>query len=344
MLVSAFRCSAIGSLLAFGLCRASVAYAATAEGAANINPLDLTWVSPDPSCDGASVRMRALQLLPAGVAARSLQARAELSRDGSEWLVQLETHSENNTGRRVLRGSSCREIQEAIALLLAMILEAESRSEEAPARPPELPSPPPLPPPPPPMVEPVEPAPPPPPAIRHLGWLLRLEGGAAYGLQPGLGLGLGGVAGASWNDFEFGLGASYWPVTRQHAFGGAATLEMARENFTLVGCYRLWRSGRFELAPCLAPGLTLVRWRSKGIDVPRYGATGTRPSVSGALDVRFKILQSLFLALEPGFNWEQSVPFGTGAADNCGDQCQVATVFKTWALSPRLTAAVGASF
>jgi hypothetical protein len=342
MLFSAFRCSAIGSLLALALFGASRAYAATAGAEANVDPLDLTWVSPDPSCDGASVRVRALQLLPAGVAPRSLHARADLSRDGHEWLVQLETHSENNTGRRVLRGSSCKEIQEAIALLLAMILEAESRSEQAPASPPAPPS---APPPPPPTPEPViEPAPPPPSPVRHLGWLLRAEGSAAYGLQPRLGLGIGGVIGASWDDFEFGVGASYWPVTREHAFDGTATLEIARENFTLNGCYRLWRWGRFDLAPCLAPGLTLVRWRSKGIDVPRYGATGTRPSLYGALDFRFRLFQPLFLALGPGLNWEQSVPFGTGKADNCGEQCRVVTVFRTWGLSPRLTAAIGASF
>src|SRR6185436_7083251 len=180
-------------------------------------PLALTWESSEPSCAGASVAQRALESLAPGVTPRPTQAHAKVGRDGEQWLVELETRSESRLGRRTLRGESCQEIQNAITLLLAMILESEAKAEAVPA--PVLP-------------EPVlgtgpdpgspeidtPPQRPASPAPLRFGGVLRSEATAALGLQPSLGLGIGGSIGAALGPFELQVGGAYWPASRQAIF------------------------------------------------------------------------------------------------------------------------------
>jgi hypothetical protein len=356
--------SVLGISLALGVLSSSPAGAA-ADGApsdkpARPSPLDLTWVSPDPSCDGSAVAARALELVPRGVSPAPLTARAELSRSGTDWIVELTTHGENTAGRRVLRGSSCQEIQQAIALLLAMILEAESKSAPAPAAKPSAPN---APAPPPPSAAPAWREPPagpvdapvtPPAAERgeNLGWRLRLEGYSGVGWQPGLrlgtdwnrglGLGFGGTASAVWKGWELGVSGAYWPVTSSKAFDGRASLRMSRGELTLLGCRIVWQSARLGLAPCVGGGVSLVPWRSIGLDVSGQNTVwfGT---LNAYLDLRIRLSGWLFLLASPGVAWERPQTFGTHVSNNCVN-CVRATLFQAWALEPRLKLGVGASF
>src|SRR6185295_3599895 len=96
------------------------------------SPLALTWLSSDASCNGDGVGTRALHLVREGVTPRPTQAHAQVGREGSHWLVELQTRSESSLGRRTLRGESCAEIENAIALVLAMMLESGGRAEAVP--------------------------------------------------------------------------------------------------------------------------------------------------------------------------------------------------------------------
>src|SRR5262249_9008581 len=125
--------------------RTSSAQTPTASAAPESpSPLGLTWVSSDPSCDGSAVAARALELVTRGGVPLAAEARAQVGREGERWVVDLQTRSESHIGRRTLRGESCKEIQQAIALLLAMIMESEAKSEAAVPPPPAAPSAPPI--------------------------------------------------------------------------------------------------------------------------------------------------------------------------------------------------------
>ncbi|HVZ33016.1 MAG TPA: hypothetical protein VG963_11355 [Polyangiaceae bacterium] len=354
--------SVLGISLALGMLSSSVA-GAEASGEPShqsvpSSPLDLTWVSQDPTCDGGAVAARALELVPRSVSPAPLDARAELSRSGSDWIVELTTRGENTAGRRVLRGSSCQEIQQAIALLLAMILEAESKSAPPPPEP-KTPSPPP-------PVQSPSPAwqEPPPASIdvpeqhtatergESLEWLLRIEGSSGLGWQPGLrfgtgwnrgiGLGFGAAASAVWKGWELGLSGAYWPVTSSKAFDGRAALQMSRGELGLLGCRVLWQGSRVGLAPCLGGGVSIVPWRSIGLDVSGQD-TVWFGVLNAYLDLRVRLSGWLFLLASPGVAWERPQAFGTHVSDNCTN-CVRATLFQAWAVEPRLKLGVGASF
>jgi hypothetical protein len=355
--------SVLGISLALGVLSSSVARAKAngepSDEPAPSSPLDLTWVSPDPSCEGGAVAARALELVPRGVSPTPLNARAELSRSGSDWIVELTTHGENTAGRRVLRGSSCQEIQQAIALLLAMILEAESKPAPSRAAEPRAPSPaPPVQSPPPawrepppgPSDAPVQPVPT--GGRESLEWLLRIEGSSGVGWQPGLrfgtdwnaglGLALGGTASVVWKGWELGMSGAYWPVTSSKAFDGRASLQMSRGELGLLGCRVLWQGSRLGLAPCLGGGVSIVPWRSSGLDVSGQD-TVWFGMLSAYLDLRVRLSGWLFLLASPGVAWERPQAFGTHASNNCAN-CVRATLFQAWALEPRLKLGVGASF
>src|SRR5262245_54017409 len=180
--------AALALLLFFGVSAHAQAPAPKPDSS-SATPLELTWVSSEPSCDGATVAARAVELVTKGVTPRSTQARATVGRDGNHWVVDLETRSESSIGRRALRGESCKELQQAIALLLAMIMESEAKAEVAAPAPAALAGPTP------PVLNlnsisgspEIDEAPAPARARENrFGFAVRTEGTVAVGLQPSL--------------------------------------------------------------------------------------------------------------------------------------------------------------
>ena len=322
---------------------------AAAFPAAAPSPLALTWVSSDPSCEGASVAARALASIARGVTPRPTEARAHVVREGDHWLVELETRSQSNLGRRTLSGESCEEIQRAIALLLAMILESEAKAEAAPAAPPVPAAAPPAP-----ALElplgaspasrsPEQDVPPQRPALpapTGFGGVLRSEGTAALGLQPRLGLGAGGSIGAAYGPLELQVGGAYWPESRMAVFDRDGSLEMSRTVLSVAACYQLWDLGRLRAVPCVSPELAWVKWHSVGLRVPASGEKNHLESLSAFLDLRLELFGPLFLTIAPGLTWERPQPFRARRCQNCTPT----EVFQTWGIAPRLGTGVGARF
>lgn len=355
MLASAFHrrvlCLALPALLASpGAVRAQApstgATDAPAAGgpSSTSGPLALNWTSTEPSCDGAAVATRAVELVARGVTPRPTEAHAQVSRDGNQWVVDLETRSESSLGRRTLRGESCQELQQAIALLLAMIMESEAKA--APAPPPA-----PTPAPPPALApsldsgQPERDEPPhvPPPAPPRRGWggVMRAHGLAALGLQPGLGLGVGGAVGGAWGPFELLVSGAYWPSSRVSIFDRDGVLEMDRKVLGLTACYEVWSAGPLRVLPCVSPELMWLEWRSLGLRVTiPEGRTNHIEALSAYLDLRTEVFGPVFISLLPGLTWEHPRTF---RAKKC-DSCTSSDVFQLWGIGPILGAGVGARF
>lgn len=312
------------------------AAAATAPGAPG--PLSLTWISADPSCDGSAVGPRALELVSPRVVPRPTEARALVERHGERWRVQLETRSQSRIGQRTLQGETCKEIQQAISLLLAMIMEAEAKGESTP--------PPPGPPPEPlnmlnPDEDPVMDTPPPVlPPPRDWALVVRSEGAVAVGLQPSLGLGIGGSVGVALGSFEAHVGGAYWPSSRASIFENDGAFEMSRRALGASLCYRWLGGGRIELLSCLGPEWLWMQWRTTGLLKPRDGTISHLLTLNGGLELRLAAIGPVFVTLSPGFTWEQRRPF-TGR--RC-DDCAPTGVFQTWDIGLRFGAGVGARF
>jgi hypothetical protein len=328
-------------------------------------PLRMIWESDDPTCSGDDVTARALRMVSPGVAPRPLQARVEVRREGDEWLVRLQTESGELSGRRILRAESCGELQQAIALLLAMAM--ESKGDVLPAEPSAPPvAAEPAPPPPPPAVV----LPPPQPApgrdvggagpVREqgsggglaMGGFLRMDGKAGYGLKPGLGLGIGITGGLRIGDFDVGASAAHWPVSSAKAANNRqGYLELTRQELSLRGCWNAWRAGDFTLAPCLAPQLTFLRYESKQVRIPSKGTLGPDPNVTGAIDLRYALVaDSLSILISPGITVGRVRPFeltldDEGPADESTDQDPpTEEVYRTGRFGARLELGVEARF
>lgn len=315
------------------------------EPAAPPSALKLTWISPEPSCDGTPVANRALQLIRPGVIPRPVDARAELTRDGDSWEVQLQTQSASHGGRRILRGETCEEVQQAIALLLAMILESEGEpSAPAPAAPapPAAPysaaRPPGFEPPPP------DESDPPAKAVAPR-WLVRAEGSGAQGLKPGLGLGVGGAAGVRLGALDLSLGFTHWPATSAEVQGAGSSVAITRQSVELVGCFAVWHAEPFGLATCLSPELTLFQKRAVDFSLVDESRPPPLFSLSAALDFRYALVgENFFFTLSPGVTWEKRQPFR--ATLTCAPPCETTRpiVYTTQNLGPRLRAGLLARF
>jgi hypothetical protein len=325
--------------------------------------LRMTWESDDPSCDGDEVTARALRLVTPGVVPRPLRARVEVRRDGEQWLVRLQTESGELSGRRMLRADSCHEIQQAIALLLAMAMESKGdvMPSETPA--PEAPPPPPASAPKPAVATPplAAQAPPAghdaPPAAEPreragvgIGWFARLDGKAGLGLMPGLGLGAGVTAGIRLGDVDLGVSGAFWPETRAQVLDGPGRLSIARLSLGLRGCWNAWHESGWVLAPCLAPELTYFRYVSEELAETERGRDDPLLSITGALDVRYELVRGwLSLLISPGLTLERKQPFELGLDSEpmttaMPTATEIVEVYKTKGIAPRLEVGVDARF
>jgi hypothetical protein len=324
--------------------RAGLAQAPTPStdgGAAS--PLGLIWASSEPSCDGSLVAARALELVRKGVTPRPTEARAQVGREGDHWVVDLQTRSQSHIGRRTLRGESCKEIQQAIALLLAMIMESEGRDESIAPAPAAA-----VPPPAPvslnitqePELDEAPPAVRPPEPASGSGFVLRAEAAAAWGVQPSLGFGVGGSLGVAWGPLEMYAGGSYWPYSRGPALNRNGLLEVSRRVVAAGSCLRVYDGGSFQILPCLTPELMWLKWRSSGLALNDGDLSKPLFALSAARERRMQLVGPMFATLSPGLTWEQTYQFMAKECEDCADT----PFFQTWAVGPRLGAGIGARF
>jgi hypothetical protein len=334
-----------------------------ADAAGAATPLRVLWTSDDPSCDGGDVAARALRLVSPGVAPSPLTATVEVRHD-ENWLVQLETESGPQRGRRTLRAESCQEIEQAIALLLAMTMEARGELPGPSEPPPEAPAPAPVPSPaPPPLAAPApspaeigdeEPARRPTPERGiDIGWFARVGGKGGKGLQPGYAWGVSLGLGIRLGDVDVGVEAQHWPATSQRRpeQGTDAEISVGRENVGLRACWDLVRVGRFVAAPCVAPQVTLFRFDSRGLE--ELGEDSVPPlfGVAAAADARYELLGGRLAALlSLGLEWEQKQPFrvrlqdqaAAGAAE--AGASRFVEVYRTTGVGSRLEVGIDARF
>ena len=324
-------------------------------------PLRMTWDSDDAACGGDDVSARALRMVSPGVVPRPLRANVEVRHDGEQWLVRLQTESGDQSGRRILRAESCTELQQAIALLLAMAM--ESKGDVLPEPPPPAVTEP-IPPPPAPVV--VR-APPVPAEVDDdratpeeegasegsaVGWFVRLDGKAAHGLKPGLGLGVGVAAGVRLGDFDIGASAAHWPASRADASNRPGYMNLSRQDIGLRACWSAWRVGAFTLAPCIAPELTFFRWESKQVWDPRSDAVGPLTSVTAGLELRYTLIaDSLSILVNPALTLERVQPFELRLRPDTGPASQPPAeppepveIYRTERFGPRLELGVDARF
>jgi hypothetical protein len=317
----------------------------------------MIWESDDPACSGDDVTARALRMVTPGVVPRPLRARVEVRREAAQWLVRLQTESGEQSGRRILRADSCAELEQAIALLLAMTM--ESKGDVLPPEMPAAPVPSPEPALPPPLVKPPSAAPKPeihdaePPDAAatgesggiDLGWFARLDGKAATGLQPGLGLGVGVSAGVRLGAVDLGVAGAFWPETRAQVLDRVGRVSVTRQNVGLRACWNVWRGAGMVLAPCLAPELTFFRYVSQDVVDTRRGTAGPLPSLTAAADLRYELVdRRLSLLLSPGVTWEKPQPFRIRLADEPTSEGETTEIYKTKGLGARLEVGVDARF
>jgi hypothetical protein len=287
----------------------------------------------------------------------------EVRREGEQWLVRLQTQSGELSGRRLLRADSCHEIQQAIALLLAMAMESKGDVMPPEAAAPEAPPPPPASAPEPPVVTPPPPARATPearepvraaePSARagvDIGWFARLDGKAALGLMPGLGLGLGVAVGVRLGEVDLGVTGAFWPGTRAQVLEGPGRVNVTRQSIGLRGCWNVWRDSGWVIAPCLAPELTYFRYVSEELAETERGRGDPLLSITGAVDVRYELARGwLSLIVSPGLTWEKKQPFELGLNDEPMTTAmptapETVEVYKTTGIGPRLEVGLDARF
>lgn len=351
-----------------------------ADEPAESPPLELRWSSDEPDCGADGVAARAVAMAGQLATRAPVEADAELRRQGNIWTLRLETRSAEQAGTRTLSGASCKEIQDAVSLLLAMILESQAELDPGPAAANEA-VPGPVPPPPPgvepgsePKAAPTRPAPPAPtppspepatpwnegldepeptPAApptkprSELGWLLRLHAGASLKLQPGLGLGLGAAAGVRWRAWDVALAGSFWPATHADVPDSAGHVEITRFGAGLRGCFSGWSSAELSLAGCLQPELIWFRFRSVGVGIPAEGVTPFLVSGTAALEARYQLPGRHFsVALSPGVTLEKRQIFQIPLmcrVEPCAPADPV-QAYKTLGVGARLEIGVAARF
>jgi hypothetical protein len=272
----------------FAACSAALAVLAAAARAGADEPrVELAWTAPEGCPDGARVVAEVERLLgPAGARPpRPIRAAAVVTRVGEGFVVKLETASDAGTRARELHGATCGGIGDAVALILALMIDPEH--VVAPARgtlaaaesaPPPTPA---APPPAPPRSPAPQPAPSPPLTI-----VLSAAPVLDLGSVPAPAAGFAGAAGLVFGRARAEAGVVVLParaatVASTPGAGGDVSLVAG----TLAACAVALRGRTAELAPCA--GFELGRLYASGFGVAQPGSGGALWSTAklGALGV-----------------------------------------------------------
>jgi hypothetical protein len=240
--------------LGAGLLLAILTGAGTAR-AQDAQDFVFSWQAPA-GCPGSmEVRTEIARLLGGSIGnlpGGRLQARAVVTQ-GQTWAVVLETESLGNVGQRSLETDSCRELANATALIIALMIDPEAVAAHS------------APPPPPPPRSP-EPASQPTSRPEYTAGII-VAGN--QGALPSPDVGLGGTLGVAGQGWRVDVRASYGLRRDQKARAPLPAGGYGQFNFTsalLAGCLNLG-SQRAAWGPCAVAEFGVVS--AKGVGVNR---------------------------------------------------------------------------
>lgn len=260
-------------------------------------PLSFTWTAPPGCPDQAQVEADTRAMiarLPEDAGEHPVDIDVAVGRGpGDAWQAVIHTQSGGVRGERTLRDPSCPALARAVALIVALTLNADL--VEAPLEPPAPPPPPAAPPPPPP------PAPEP---ARFASSLVGFGFGLGLGMATGLlpNMAPGAAVHGLLTRGRFGLelrAAAHLPQTRAIDGRPGGEARFVGATWALVACYGSALERRFGAASCAGADLAWVRGKSRGIADPG-AASGlwTRALVSAVARMRLSTRGGLRLSLE----------------------------------------------
>lgn len=285
--------------------------------------LQLEWHGGNASChDGRAMRLETLELLERAPT-RPLVARAYAEREGEGWRVRLETESGEERGLRELHGETCRSVQRAVSLVLAMILESELPLSEGDPPPEPSPAPPPgdEPEPAPPSPAPPEPTPAAPPQVEapraaagpRVRLLIAPDVSVGIGVVPSTTLGFGGTVGVAVGRFELGVQGRHW-LAAERALASAdpqgPAHDVSRQELLLQACLRvldLLGHGELALSGCLGGGATRISAEAKRVTGAGDQAEWFGLATAG-LRLRYFSGPNLFVGVQPAVTWTKELP------------------------------------
>jgi hypothetical protein len=266
------------------------------RAAENARSFELTWDAP-PECPTAQeVERDITRLIGESSHERTVRASATVTGSDDGWKVRVRMESSGEVSERSLSAPTCRALEKAVALVIAITIEPRAASGE-----------PPPPPPPPPPVEPPPPKPPPPPPpVVHeppLKGFAALGPATEIGLLPELGVGGELSVGLRLSIFSAELsGAIYAPesTTVMGPNGGRFILASGG----LRACGRVL-GGQVELFGCGETTVNRLAGRGFGVTVPESASTllagfGVGPRVDVRLSPVFLLLFDVEAIYAPG--------------------------------------------
>jgi hypothetical protein len=248
-------------------------------------PLELAWRAPE-SCpslaeERAEIHRRVGEVdtpVPKLISAE-VEIRAAAA---GGYLLSVQTRVGTSTGERVLSGPDCRQLAEAAALLLALLINPKATLDPEPAKvpPPPVPS-----------------TPPPPPAPERSGLGCGIEAVFARGVLPGLAEGMaarifyqrGHVMAAAL------LGGFLAKETNAPVFPGAAA-SFYRLESALSLCAATLPGRRLGGALCLGAAIVRMHGESSGVSTPGQ-ATAYWPEAFAEASGRLRLTSATRLRL-----------------------------------------------
>lgn len=241
----------LGAVLLLGTL--TVAQPARAQAA---EAFAFSWQAPV-ECPGMTeVRAEIARLLGGTIGAvpgGRLQARAVVTQSQA-WAVALETESAGQVGQRSLEAGSCRELANATALIIALMIDPDAVAAHTP--PPAPPSPP-------------APSPPASKPARPLDTQIGLIVTGTQGTLPSPDVGVGASVGLSGRRWRLDLRASYGLRRDQTATAPVPPGGHGQFSFfsaLLTGCWNLGGPG-LAWGPCAVGEFGVVS--AKGVEVDR---------------------------------------------------------------------------
>ncbi len=269
----------------------------------------LVWDADPPCPDAAVVRARVEALIgrPLSDSGEPVHAVAIVdTRDGTPRL-QLRVRSETGVSDRSITASTCTELAEVTAVMIAVAIDPSlPQPEPPPPEPPPEEAPPPAP------VKPPTP-PRPPTEDRRIQGFLRASAGVGWVALPGIAPTLSGATGVRWPHARLEIGVEHWFMQEARFTDARATgVDVRLTSGHVHGCWvptvRPKASARSLVEFPLCAGAAVGSLRGDGVGVPR---TTRQRLVWSAGHVGAAVLFAPIRALAFGLDARLVVPFSS---------------------------------
>jgi hypothetical protein len=276
-------------VLGLGLALSVIAWPCRAPAESH-RSFDLTWDAPADCPSAQEVERDIMRLIGESSHERTVRASAVVTGNDDGWRVRVRMETGGEISERSLSAPTCRALEKAVALVIAIAIEPRAAAGEPP------------PPPPPQPIDVVPPKTPPPVIVREpaLRWFAALGPATELGLLPQLGMGGELALGIRLPPLSVELlGALYLPqsVTVKGPAGGRLTLASAG----IRTCGRVL-GGQVELFGCADALVNRLGARGFGVTTPGSASTmlvsfGLGPRI----DVRLN--RTFFLQFDAGASY-----------------------------------------